>query len=121
MACCNNKQRKDIDYVRKLAIAYSEKMEVDVVLHVFSLRGVGNKVYDFTEDQKSVGSNGFVELIKFRKNKSKNVLPHPKGVIGDTVITGSVDGFIPNRIKGKPAKLAVEVPDSNELAKKGEG
>ena len=119
MACCNGTQRLDKDYVRNLAVRYSEKMEVDVALHVFSLRGVGKKVYDFTENIGSVGSNGLVEIIKFRRNKSKVVLPHPEGDVGDSTDAGELDEPKPRRIKRKPAKVTPEVADSNELAEKG--
>jgi len=121
MACCSGTQRLDKDYVRNLAVRYSEKMEVDVALHVFSLRGVGKKVYDFTEDLESVGSNGLVEIIKFRRNKSKVVLSHPKGDVGDSTDAGELAEPKPKRIKRKPAKLTPKVANSNELAKKGKG
>ena len=118
MACCNNEKRKDKDYVKSLAVRYSEEMEVDVVLHVFSLRGVGKKIYDFTENKESVGSHGFVELIEFRGNKSESILSDTESVIGDTDRTETVREPIPKRIKRKSAKVKPKMGISDELAEK---
>ena len=118
MACCNNEKRKDKDYVKSLAVRYSEEMEVDVVLHVFSLRGVGKKIYDFTENKESVGSHGFVELIKFRGNKSESILSNTESIIGDTDTAETVREPAPKRIKRKSAKVKPKMGISDELAEK---
>ena len=118
MACCNNEKRKDKDYVKSLAVRYSEEMEVDVVLHVFSLRGVGKKIYDFTENKESVGSNGFVELIEFRGNKSESILSDTESVIGSTDGAETVREPAPKRIKRKSAKVKPKMGISDELAEK---
>lgn len=111
MGCnCNNERKKDKDYVRKMAVKYSETFEVDVVLHVFSIRGVGKEIYDFTEDIESVGSNGFIELIKFRRNKSKNVLSGSVFVDGGTGTT--------KKSRSKPGKPIAKVVGSDEPVKK---
>jgi hypothetical protein len=72
MACnCNAAQKKDLNYIRIMAGHFSKIVEKNVQIYHYTLRGIG-KVYDFEEEQE--GRPQIVEIIKFRANKSKNVL-----------------------------------------------
>ena len=72
MACnCNAAQKKDLNYIRIMAGHFSKIVEKNVQIYHYTLRGIG-KVYDFEEEQE--GRPQIVEVVKFRRNKSQNVL-----------------------------------------------
>jgi hypothetical protein len=122
MACCGNKQRTNKDYVRDLAVKYSKANEVDVIFHVFSLRGVGKKVYDFAEaGTKGIGSNGIVEVIKFRANKSKDILPDSKEFVGDSKGTKKSGNSTNREDGGKDGVAKPKMEQDNGSPKKKRG
>jgi len=72
MACnCNAAQKKDLNYIRIMAGHFSKIVEKNVQIYHYTLRGIG-KVYDFEEEQE--GRPQIVEVVKFRRNKSQNIL-----------------------------------------------
>jgi hypothetical protein len=81
MACCNLRKRMADkngncpSLVRTLATHHSKINETDVQIYHETKAGFG-RVFDFEEVKK--GRSQIVEVIKFRKPKSKSVLRNTK-------------------------------------------
>jgi hypothetical protein len=74
---CSNTIRQNKDEIKKRAIKFSKAMEFDVQIHSWTERGFG-RLWDFEEKGTVERGRGVVEVIEFRKHKSKNVLPDTK-------------------------------------------
>lgn len=74
MGCinCNEKIRKDFDYIRKLAFAYGMSEKKDVQIYAFYI-GL-TKLYDFDELPTREKRSEIVEIIQFSEPKSIDVL-----------------------------------------------
>lgn len=89
---CSNTIRQNKDEIIKRANKYAEIFKVDVQVHTWTQSGFG-RLWDYEEAGTVDRGIGIVEIIKFRDNKSKNVLSNPEAVGKDKPTTGKVEGI----------------------------
>ena len=119
MSCnCGNTIKQDKEEIIRRAKRYAQYFQVNVQVHTWTQRGF-SRLYDYEEEGSVDRGKGLLEIIKFQRNKSKDVLPNTETVIGDTDGAETVRKPVPRRIKSKRGKVSTEVGIHDELAKKG--
>ena len=88
MACnCGDTIRRDKEHIISLAEKQAILNETDIQVYSWTQRGVG-RLYDYEPFGFRDRGIGLVKVIKFRNDKSKDVLQDTKGIVASSEDAG---------------------------------
>ena len=118
MGCnCHNNRKQDKELIRKLAINFALANEEDIQIYTWTEGGAG-RLYDFEPKGFTERGKGLVEVIEFRKHKSKNVLSDTKSVKRDSGKPKDVERTAGGSPDGADSKAGGEVGNNDESVRK---